>query len=133
MNPAEIAELARDGIDFQLHTHRHITPRDEGLFCREIRDNRDRLKSYTGISGVHFCYPSGVYYREYLQWLARESVISATTCNRGLAARQTHLMLLPRFIDTSQQSKIEFESWLTGIGELIAKVKGGTIRGEHES
>src|ERR1700688_356365 len=40
MNPQEVGELAAQGIDFQLHTHRHRTPLDEELFRREIRDNR---------------------------------------------------------------------------------------------
>jgi len=129
MNPAEVAELAQHGIDFQLHTHRHRTPRDEGLFQREIRENRDQLKKYTGLRAVHLCYPSGVYYREYLDWLPKEDVISATTCNAGLATRQSHPLLLPRFVDTSRQTSIEFESWLTGIGELIAKAQGVIERG----
>ncbi len=124
MNPAEVAELAQNGIDFQLHTHHHRTPRNEALFQREIRENRERLRAYTGLPAVHFCYPSGVYYKEYLHWLPKENVISATTGNAGLATCQSHPLLLPRFVDTTGQSEIEFESWLTGIGEVIARAQG---------
>jgi len=124
MNPAEVTELAQSGIDFQLHTHRHITPRDQRLFQKEIRENRERLTEYTGLPAVHFCYPSGVYYKEYLDWLPNENVKSATTGNAGLATIESHPLLLPRFIDTTGKTEIEFESWLTGIGELLSRCKG---------
>ena len=39
MSPEEAAEVARSGIDLQLHTHRHRTPADRQLFTREIVDN----------------------------------------------------------------------------------------------
>jgi len=119
MNPAEIAELSGQGIDFQLHTHRHRTPDDEALFRQEIRENRNRLREITGHEAVHFCYPSGVFQMKNLTWLAAESVISATTCQPHLASRSNHALLLPRFVDTSARSPVEFESWLSGVGSLI--------------
>ena len=36
---------------------------------REIRDNRDRIRDFTGHEAVHFCYPSGDYAPEFLPWL----------------------------------------------------------------
>src|SRR5439155_7751018 len=36
MTAQEMAELSRDGVDFQLHTHRHRMPKDESLFQKEI-------------------------------------------------------------------------------------------------
>ena len=50
MNPQEISEIAKDGVDVQLHTHRHRTPDDEALFQREIEDNRRGIESLTGRS-----------------------------------------------------------------------------------
>jgi peptidoglycan/xylan/chitin deacetylase (PgdA/CDA1 family) len=121
MNPQEIAQLAAAGIDFQLHTHRHRTPSDEALFRTEIRDNRDRLRQMLGAAAVpsHFCYPSGVYEMQFLPWLAEEQVISATTCDVGLASAKSKPLLLPRFIDTTGTTAVEFESWLTGVGQLL--------------
>lgn len=69
MNPQEISEIAKDGVDVQLHTHRHRTPDDEALFQREIEDNRRRIESLTGRSPQRFCYPSGVYRQEFISWL----------------------------------------------------------------
>src|ERR1043166_955 len=44
VTPAEVAEMAANGIDIQLHTHRHRTPKDQRLFIREIDDNRKRIE-----------------------------------------------------------------------------------------
>ena len=120
MTKEEIAELAAAGVDFELHTHRHRMPRDRELFRREINDNRSFLEKITGATPHHFCYPSGEYDPLFLPWLKDEGVLSATTCEPGLAARRDEPLLLPRFIDTTGQSELEFESWITGVGALLA-------------
>jgi peptidoglycan/xylan/chitin deacetylase (PgdA/CDA1 family) len=120
MNAREIAQLAAEGVDFQLHTHSHRTPSDEASFRRQIQDNQRRLQEVTGSSAVHFCYPSGVYQPEFLPWLQAEKVVSATTCDPGLATSRSNALLLPRFVDTSARSAIEFESWLVGAGSCLA-------------
>jgi peptidoglycan/xylan/chitin deacetylase (PgdA/CDA1 family) len=119
MNSAELREVAAAGIDIQLHTHRHRTPLDEQLFRKEIRDNRASL-SYLGERAVHFCYPSGIYQEEFFPWLAAEGVVSATTCDAGLVTADANPLLLQRLVDTSSRSEDEFESWLSGIGALLA-------------
>lgn len=120
MNAREVAEIANGGIDVQLHTHRHRTPEEEVLFRGEIRENRDRIRSLTGIEATHFCYPSGVYRREFLEWLNKENVVSATTCDAGLVNRDANPFLIPRLVDTSGRTPLEFESWLSGVGSLLA-------------
>ena len=121
MTPEEIAELAAAGISFELHTHRHRTPRDQTLFVKEIRDNRDALQAITKKRPTHFCYPSGDYDLMFLPWLAEEGVVSATTCDPGLTSARSTPLLLPRFIDTTAQTPLEFESWLTGVGALVSR------------
>lgn len=120
MTPEEIAELAAAGINFELHTHRHRTPRDRALFIKEIRDNREALEALTRTRPTHFCYPSGDYDLMFLPWLAEEGIVSATTCDPGLACVRSRPLLLPRFIDTTAQTELEFESWLTGVGSLLS-------------
>lgn len=120
MTPREIAELARDGVDFQLHTHRHRTPENELLFRKEIRDNRDSLAKSLPHRCVHFCYPSGVHSPMFLPWLAEEDVVSATTCDVGLAGPRSNPLLLPRMVDTSSRTALEFEGWLTGVADFLA-------------
>jgi peptidoglycan/xylan/chitin deacetylase (PgdA/CDA1 family) len=120
MAPEEIAELAAAGIDFELHTHRHRTPRDRDLFEKEIRDNREALEAITKMRTRHFCYPSGDYDLMFLPWLAALGVISATTCDPALVSTRSNPLLLPRFIDATAQTPLEFESWLTGVGALLA-------------
>ncbi len=120
MNAREVAEIAKEGVDVQLHTHRHCTPDEEVPFRREIQENRDRIRSLTGTQATHFCYPSGVYRQEFLEWLRQENVVSATTCDAGLAERNANPLLLPRFVDTSSRTELEFESWLSGVGSALA-------------
>ena len=119
LTPNEVSVLARNGVDFQLHTHRHRTPIDQQLFRKEIEDNRRSL-SDAGQRALHFCYPSGVYWQEFLPWLRTEKVLSATTCDAGLASVESNPLLLPRLVDTSARTPIEFEGWLTGVGALLA-------------
>jgi peptidoglycan/xylan/chitin deacetylase (PgdA/CDA1 family) len=120
MTPQEIKELAAAGIRFELHTHRHRTPREQALFEKEIQDNRDALEAFTGSRPQHFCYPGGDYDRIFLPWLARQGVISATTCDPGLASRSSQPLLLQRFVDTTGQTALDFESWLAGVGALLS-------------
>jgi peptidoglycan/xylan/chitin deacetylase (PgdA/CDA1 family) len=119
MTPDEVQRLSAEGTDFQLHTHRHRTPVDEVAFAREIDDNRRDLTSMTGQTPSHFCYPSGVYEPEFFPWLRDAGVVSATTCDTGIASASTDPLLLPRLIDTMNLSNIEFESWLTGAGNFL--------------
>ena len=128
MNAHEVQEIAKNGVDIQLHTHHHRAPEDEDLFRRELQDNRFRIQNLTGIDPVHFCYPSGVYRPAFLRWLRQESVVSATTCDAGLVTRQTNSLLLPRYIDNQNRTQIEFESWLTGVGDLMALRRRATQR-----
>lgn len=124
MSQQEIAELASQGVDFQLHTHRHRAPINEALFRKEIRDNRESLGD-AGKRAIHFCYPSGVYRQDFLAWLRAENIVSATTCETGLVTPESDPLLLPRFVDTAAQSPIEFESWLVGAGALLGSRKRG--------
>jgi peptidoglycan/xylan/chitin deacetylase (PgdA/CDA1 family) len=124
LRPNEVAQLASEGVDFQLHTHRHRTPLSETPFRQEIRDNRYSLQSMlSGRSTRHFCYPSGVYEPEFLPWLEAEDVISATTCDPGIASRASNPLLLPRFVDTSHVTNLEFEGWLSGAASLLPRRK----------
>lgn len=115
MTPEEAAASAAAGIDIQLHTHRHRTPRDRSLFEREIRDNRKRILAITGREPRHFCYPSGVYADQFLPWLRDLGVKTATTCERGFAQRTSDSLLLPRLLDDSNMSLLQFEAFVSGV------------------
>jgi peptidoglycan/xylan/chitin deacetylase (PgdA/CDA1 family) len=119
LTPADVTTLSAAGVDFQLHTHRHRTPVDEQAFAREIEDNRRVLAELTGKPTSHFCYPSGVYEPQFLPWLRDAGVVSATTCDTGIASRHTDPLLLPRLIDTMNLSAVEFESWASGAGAFL--------------
>ena len=128
LTPDEVGILNAGGIDVQLHTHRHRTPRDRQLFLREIEDNRKSIHQMTGKNPTHFCYPSGVYDRQFLPWLREAGIVSATTCESGFASRSSNQLLLPRFLDNATLSPIEFESWLTGVSAALPQRRVGGLR-----
>lgn len=119
MNPEELHQVLREGVDLQLHTHRHRVPGDRTLFAREISDNRNFLAAVGQSSAEHFCYPSGMYEPRFLPWLAELGVRSATTCEPALASRRSHPLLLPRVVVPSALSDIEFEGWLHGVSQAL--------------
>jgi len=121
LTPGEVTRLASAGVDIQLHTHRHRAPVDRALFLREIEDNRNSIQAMSGRRATHFCYPSGTYDLALLPWLREAGVTSATTCELGLAAATSNPLLLPRLVDVSSLSAIEFEGWLTGVSAALPR------------
>jgi len=119
MTAREVSEIVAGGMDVQLHSHRHMTPVDEGLFVREIRENRQWLTAAGGSDLVHYCYPSGVFRHEFLTWLRAEHIQTAATCNYGLATRETEPLLLPRVLDSMNVPEVVFEGWLSGVYSLL--------------
>lgn len=116
MNPEELAEVSRAGINIELHTHRHKLPTDRVLFLREIARNRELIREATGRKAEHFCYPNGAHRPEIGDWLREAGVQSATTCDPGLVSKGVDAMLLPRVTDSNAVSQARFESWLAGVG-----------------
>lgn len=119
MNPREVRTLASRGVDFQLHTHRHRSPLDEIRYRAELQSNRERIESMTGTTANHFCYPSGTNKTQFEEWLDAEGVLSATTCQPGMASRASHRLHLPRLLDHSTLTSVEFDAWLSGIGARL--------------
>ena len=112
-------QVAAEGADVQLHTHRHRAPHAPDLLVREIVDNRNRLEPLTGRRAEHFCYPLGIYFTELLPVLSSHGVVTAVTCRPGLATRASQPLLLPRVIDTAGLTSHELEGWFSGAGQAL--------------
>lgn len=124
IRPTEARTMVWEGLDLQLHTHRHRAPRKRGEFLTELADNI-RILGEAGVeSPRHFCYPSGSHLPEFAPWLRDNGIESATTCESGLAERTGDPFFLPRFIDHQGLSPGEFKSWLSGIAAML--------RGNHK-
>lgn len=121
LKPEEGRRLASAGVDVQMHTHRHRAPFDRDLFRREIIDNRESIRAMTGGEAAHFCYPSGSYDGTFLPWLAELGVTSAMTCDVGYATRDSERLLLPRLLDVSSLSRVEFEAWVAGVAAALPR------------
>jgi hypothetical protein len=117
----EAAALAARGVGLEYHTHRHRVYKDREKMFVELDDNRIRLESYASRPPEHFCYPSGLFFPELLESLAAYGIRSATTCLPGICSRRAHPLLLPRLVDTSGMSELEFRGWLAGIASLLPK------------
>lgn len=121
LSPDEVSGLARQGVDFQLHTHRHRSATHRQEFLQEIEENRARIRQYAGRDPAHFCYPMGRRRPEYPRWLREAGVRTATTTRMGLAARSFELHQLPRIVDVESMHEQEFESWLSGVRDFFPR------------
>jgi peptidoglycan/xylan/chitin deacetylase (PgdA/CDA1 family) len=134
MSPEELKELSRLGIDVQLHTHRHRFPvTDRTAACKEIEENRARLKQALGIVADHFCYPSGVFDESQWPWLEALGIESATTCLSGLNRSDTPRYGLRRFLDNESVAFIEFKAELAGFNEILRWLRKLWTRARRES
>lgn len=122
----ELAQLDARLVSVQLHTHRHRSPDDRATFVAEVLENRAVLAG-AGLDpeGLrHFCYPSGVYRQAHLPWLREAGVVSATTCDPGLATPGSDPLLLPRFVDAGTVPDPEFLAWVSGLRHLLRRRRG---------
>jgi peptidoglycan/xylan/chitin deacetylase (PgdA/CDA1 family) len=124
MTKDEARQLLSDGIDIQLHTHRHRFPESPVEALRgEIADNSRVLGEITRASLVHFCYPSGRYTRAQAVELSRIGIVSAATAKAGFTRRGTSRLELPRFFDADNVSDLQFEAELSGFFELMRRFR----------
>lgn len=121
MSPEEVQAVARGGVAIELHTHRHRTPSDPELFLRELNDNNAAIHQMTGRTGVHFCYPSGVTRGLFLPVMKKFGIQTATTCEAGLATRETDPYFIPRMLDVNGRAQVDFEGWLSGISSFLPR------------
>jgi hypothetical protein len=122
-NLEEIKEMHDEGVDIQLHTHRHTLPEDKGEAIREIMDNKQVLEPALGRTLTHFCYPSGEWTMAHWPALDACGIQSSTTCDPGLVSAGTHRFALNRILDSQEMSEIEFEAAVSGVKTLLTMLK----------
>lgn len=120
LSAAELAELAAEGVDIQLHTHRHCAPRSREYFLTELEENRNEIVKFTKVPH-HFSYPHGLYVKDFGEWLDSFEVLSATTCDPGLATNASNHYKLPRLVDTSSLELVELEGWVSGFSKFLPR------------
>jgi|GEM_PF-263605 len=116
MNADEVRALDPKLVSLQLHTHTHRTPASLEEVQQELGINAAEIARITGRSDVlnHFCYPSGRYSQELVNWLRIAGIRSATTCTPNYSTVTTSPLALPRFVDTMGVTPDTFEAWVKG-------------------
>ncbi len=126
----QMRDLAARGFDIELHSHRHRLPdQDFESVAAEIERNREELEPILGKTPTHFCFPSGQYSSQHVNWLTRLKIESATTCDPGLNGPGSCLMLLKRALDSDCVSDITFEAEVSGFRELARTLRLRIMRG----
>lgn len=125
MTIEQLARLPEQGMDLQLHTHRHCLPTTDGPAGveSEITENRAVLKQIVSGPLQHFCYPSGEFHSAQFPWLRAVGVESATTCLSGFNYPDTERLELRRFLDGENITQVEFEAEVSGFLELLRKLR----------
>lgn len=122
MSTEELIGISASGCSVQLHGHVHNYPIDNpSALSSDIRACQGVLMGL-GFSGPwHYCYPSGSFDKFAKDVLAREGVVSATTCHPGLVdlSAMRSKKYLPRFLDGENVSQIEFEAEMSGVMSLF--------------
>ena len=121
MNPEEILQVSRSGVAIEMHSRSHRIPNQRHRFERDLRRNADHIREWTGVAPSHFCYPSGLVAPHWVEWLREFPVKSAVTCTAAFASAADDAMLLPRYVDGSRASALEFESWISGFAPIVAR------------
>jgi peptidoglycan/xylan/chitin deacetylase (PgdA/CDA1 family) len=121
MSPEEIHEVSRSGVAIEMHSRSHRIPNQRQRFERDLRRNADHIREWTGVAPSHFCYPSGLVAPHWVEWLREFPVKSAVTCTAAIASAGDDAMLLPRYVDGSRASALEFESWISGFAPIVAR------------
>jgi len=112
--------LSDNGVDIQLHTHRHTFPADDLPNAeKEITENRLILEAITKSELKHFCYPSGFYNPSVFDVLSKCGIKSATTIEPGFNDSSSNKYEINRFLDGEYISQIEFEAELAGFSEIL--------------
>ena len=119
LTPKEIKAMANNGVDVQLHTHRHRFPLDANIAKQEIEENRAVLEPIVGKKMRHFCYPSGVWDKRHWALLHEIGCCSAATCEPRMNSTKTPLLALGRFLDAEDIPQIEFEAEIYGFKDLL--------------
>jgi peptidoglycan/xylan/chitin deacetylase (PgdA/CDA1 family) len=124
MHRGEIEAMHRRGFDIELHTHTHRLPVASFEQTEdEIVRNRRALAGIIGVEKNHFCYPSGEYGPQHLEWLSRLGIVSATTCEPGFNGEETDVLQLRRYLDSEGVSDISFEAEICGLRELARIIR----------
>ena len=127
--------LHAQGIDIQLHTHRHRLPLDPECAGDEIVRNRTWLERALGPDHpnsplIDFCYPSGEWDEGHFPTLMAHGIRSATTLEPGLNRPQSEPLALRRITDNGRMDDVVFEAELSGLmdGVRVLRRQAGRLK-----
>jgi peptidoglycan/xylan/chitin deacetylase (PgdA/CDA1 family) len=118
MDSAELLDAAAAGCRIELHGHVHKYERGATeKNAQDIAACRAVIVALGLPEPRHYCYPSGAFDCSAAPMLRAQAVLTATTCVPGLVGKldDDGVFFLPRFLDGSDVSMIEFEAEMSGL------------------
>ncbi len=123
ISESQCSDLINQGVDIQLHTHRHRFPTDDIESSKiELVENKEILERLAKKELSHLCYPSGEHSASQFTMMESLGIKSATTVNVELNDHNSHKYQLTRFLDGENISQIEYEAELSGFASTIRKL-----------
>lgn len=123
----ELLAAAGAGCRIELHGHAHkYLPGQSERNRADIAACRQHIAAAGLPAPRHYCYPSGDFDDQAPATMAAMGVSTATTCVPGLVhgIDGDRRYFLPRFLDGSSVSMIEFEAEMSGVLEFVRRIAG---------
>lgn len=117
----EVRELARNGVEFGVHTKTHpilSRIRDRAELREEIEGSKRRLEEELSAPAIHFCYPNGRrldFNNATVELLKNCEFQTAVTTERGMNFGGVHPLLLRRLAVDASDPPRYFQELLAGV------------------
>ncbi len=120
MNQLEIKRLSEEKFSMQIHSDHHWEVIDHfDSVQNEAEICKSELERVTGKRAVHFCYPSGIWFRKAWEQLQQAGVQSAVTTMQGPNFPKTPILALRRVLNGEDRNQLEFEFEMSNLKWLF--------------
>jgi peptidoglycan/xylan/chitin deacetylase (PgdA/CDA1 family) len=130
LNPAQMREMADNGISIQSHTLTHciLSEMDDAAVTHELLESRRRISDITGRPVEHLAVPRAGYSRRVRRRVAEAGYKTACCNNKGTSNGRSDPLALPRIVIERDMSVEDFARCLTPRSSAMLRIVGNIKR-----